>query len=88
MFHVKRVQLKIIVALNYSCATIPTMSELRTWLDGERGRGTKMATDLAVTPGAVFQWADTQVPAERVFKVSDLTGIPIQKLRPDLIGAA
>ncbi len=35
-------------------------------------------------PGAIVQWADNQVPAERIFKVAKLTGIPIEQLRPDL----
>lgn len=64
------------------------MNALRKYLDEERGRGVELARELGVTPGAVSQWAETQVPAERMFKVSDLTGISIQKLRPDLFGAA
>jgi DNA-binding transcriptional regulator YdaS (Cro superfamily) len=64
------------------------MSELRQYLDGERGRGSRLARDLGVTPGAVWQWASDQVPAERIFKVSELTGIPLSKLRPDLVGSA
>ncbi len=64
------------------------MKELRTYLDGERGRGVALARDLGVTPGAVWQWADTQVPAERIFRVSELTGIPIERLRPDIVKGA
>ena len=64
------------------------MTELRKYLDGGRGRGSDLARALGVTPGAVWQWADDRVPAERIFKVSELTGIPIGKLRPDLIGDA
>lgn len=64
------------------------MNALRKYLDEGRGRGVTLARDLDVTPGAVTQWADTQVPAERIFKVAELTGIPIEKLRPDLFGAA
>lgn len=64
------------------------MNELRKYLDEERGRGSDLARALGVTPGAVWQWADDRVPAERIFKVSELTGIPIGRLRPDLIGDA
>ncbi len=60
------------------------MSELRKYLDAERGRGSELARELDVTPGAVWQWADSQVPAERIFKVSEITKIPIKALRPDM----
>ena len=63
------------------------MSEFRKYLDEERGRGVKLAGELNVSSAAISQWAETQVPAERIFRVSDLTGIPIEKLRPDLLGA-
>lgn len=62
------------------------MSEFRKYLDGERGRCSWLASELEVTPSAVTQWADTQVPAERIFRVSELTGLPLEALRPDLIG--
>jgi DNA-binding transcriptional regulator YdaS (Cro superfamily) len=61
------------------------MSALRKWLDAERGRGANLAKELEITQGAISQWADTQVPAERLFVVSRLTEIPIKKLRPDLV---
>ena len=61
------------------------MSELRKYLDDEHGRGVWLANETGVTPGAVSQWADGQVPADRLFQVSSLTGIPIHKLRPDLV---
>ena len=64
------------------------MSELRKYLDAERGRGSALANALSVTPVAVWQWANSQVPAERIFRVSEITGIPLQKLRPDIVGAA
>jgi len=60
------------------------MTELRKWLDGERGRGVFLADELSVTAGAVWQWAESQVPAERIFMVSKLTKIPVNSLRPDL----
>jgi DNA-binding transcriptional regulator YdaS (Cro superfamily) len=64
------------------------MTALRKYLDEERGRAIALAQALDVTPGAITQWADKQVPAERIFKVSELTGIEIEKLRPDLFGEA
>lgn len=60
------------------------MSELRKYLDGERGRGSELARALEVTPGAVWQWADSQVPAERLFRIAEITKIPIKSLRPDM----
>ena len=60
------------------------MSNLRAWLDEERGRGVALARDLNVSSAAIAQWADSQVPAERIFRVSELTKIPIEELRPDL----
>jgi len=64
------------------------MTELRKWLDGERGRGVFLAGELGVTAGAVWQWAESQVPAERIFTVSELTEIPVSSLRPDLFPKA
>lgn len=60
------------------------MSEFPKYLEAERGRTTWLAAELDVTPSAVSQWAISQVPAERIFRVSELTGIPLNKLRPDL----
>jgi len=60
------------------------MSALRKYLDEKHGRGKDLAKAMGVTPGAIVQWADNQVPAERIFKVAKLTGIPIEHLRPDL----
>jgi DNA-binding transcriptional regulator YdaS (Cro superfamily) len=60
------------------------MSKLREYLDGERGRGVKAAADLDVTPGAIWQWAENQVPGERVIPLEKVTGISRHELRPDL----
>jgi transcriptional regulator with XRE-family HTH domain len=64
------------------------MSELLKYLKEERGRAIELARALEVTPGAITQWANDKVPANRLFKVSKITGIPIEKLRPDLVGGA
>lgn len=64
------------------------MNALRKWLDEGQGRGIDLARKIGVTPSAVTQWADGRVPAERIFRVSEVTGIPLQKLRPDIEGIA
>jgi DNA-binding transcriptional regulator YdaS (Cro superfamily) len=46
----------------------------------------RLAREIGVTRGAVAQWE--QVPAERLGVVSRVTGIPIERLRPDLFKVA
>lgn len=58
------------------------MKTLDAWLKAERGRLSKLATDLKITPGAISQW--DKVPAERIRDVSLATGIPMRELRPDM----
>jgi DNA-binding transcriptional regulator YdaS (Cro superfamily) len=41
-----------------------------------------LARSLGITHGAVNQWR--RVPAERVVDVERVTGIPREKLRPDI----
>ena len=60
------------------------MSELRKYLDGGRGRGSDLARALDVTPGAIWQWAEERVPAERVLQVERVTGVSRHDLRPDI----
>lgn len=60
------------------------MQELRTWLNGERGRRTALAAKLGITPGALSQW--TQVPPDRALDVERITGISRHQLRPDVFG--
>lgn len=62
------------------------MNEFGEWLSAERGRVTKLADAIGVTHSAVSQW--NQVPAERVVQVEKVTGIPREKLRPDIFGKA
>lgn len=45
---------------------------------------TDLAKALGVTPGAVWQWSQKRVPAERVLEVERITGIPRHEMRPDL----
>ena len=58
------------------------MDTLRTHLKAERGNLSKLAAAIGVTPGAIAQW--DKVPADRVVEIERVTGIPRQKLRPDL----
>lgn len=57
---------------------IDVLALLRT----PRGRLTRIAEALGVTPWAVCKWR--KVPAERVLAVERVTGIPRYKLRPDI----
>jgi DNA-binding transcriptional regulator YdaS (Cro superfamily) len=41
-----------------------------------------LARALGITHGAISQWR--RIPAERVIDVERVTGIPREKLRPDL----
>lgn len=45
------------------------------------GTSKKLADELKIKPQAVSQWS--RIPLNRVFKVSELTGIPSHELRPD-----
>lgn len=46
---------------------------LKTWLEGERGRSKALADALGVTPGRVSQMADDGVPPKFMFAVRDFT---------------
>ena len=41
-----------------------------------------LARKLGITPGSLFEWK--RVPAHRILQVEAVTGIPREKLRPDL----
>lgn len=60
------------------------MDKLKTWLDSERGRLTRLAAACEITHSAVWQW--DRVPSDRVLVVEKVTGIPRAELRPDLYG--
>lgn len=62
------------------------METLTNWFEAERGRISKLAAALGVTPGAISQWRT--VPAERMGDVSRITGIPLKDLRPDIFAKA
>lgn len=46
------------------------------------GGRAQLASLIGVTKSAVYQWR--RVPAERVLAVEAATGVPRQRLRPDL----
>ncbi|TGV61094.1 hypothetical protein EN784_01455 [bacterium M00.F.Ca.ET.141.01.1.1] len=58
------------------------MEKLKAYLAEERGRATKLAVAIGVSPSAISMW--DQVPADRVGAVSKATGIPPHELRADL----
>lgn len=58
------------------------MEQLIKYLDAKRGRMSELARALRITPAAIKQWS--VVPADKVVMISAFTGIPRQKLRPDL----
>lgn len=61
---------------------MPPMDHLTKYLNAERGRRVQLAAMLGISPAAISMW--TIVPSERVVDVERHTGIPRQKLRPDL----
>ncbi len=46
----------------------------------------RLAREIGITRGAVAQWE--KVPAERIGDVARVTGIPMERLRPDLFEAS
>ncbi len=50
------------------------------------GGGTALANALKLRPSAISNWRHTGIPIRRVRRVSELTGIPMAELRPDLFG--
>lgn len=46
----------------------------------------RLAREIGITRGAVAQW--DKVPGERLVSVSRVTGIPMERLRPDLFKEA
>lgn len=58
------------------------IEKLRKWIKAERGRLTSLASELQITPAAINQW--DVVPADKVVRISNFTGIRRSDLRPDL----
>lgn len=46
----------------------------------------EIARRIGITRGAIYQW--DRVPAERLGQISSITGIPPERLRPDLFEGA
>ena len=53
-----------------------------TLIRARRGLSAKVAHGLGLTRAAVVKW--DKVPAERVVEIERITGIPRERLRPDL----
>jgi len=58
------------------------LEELRAWGEREGHNSSAIARMLGIKRQAVSSWQ--RIPAERVRQVSQLTGIPAWRLRPDL----
>jgi DNA-binding transcriptional regulator YdaS (Cro superfamily) len=50
----------------------------------DRGGYAKVGQLLGVTRQTVYRWVWNRVPAERVAEVEYVTGIPRERLRPDI----
>lgn len=50
----------------------------------------QIAAEIGVDPVTVWRWENGKVlvPTERLAKIESVTGIPRQKLRPDIFGEA
>lgn len=62
--------------------------DLKTYLSKERGRASKLATELRVTPTTISEWAGGKkpIPAERCTEIERCTKgkVTCEDLRPDL----
>jgi DNA-binding transcriptional regulator YdaS (Cro superfamily) len=58
------------------------MDILRAHLKAERGRLSRLAEAIQLSPATIHGWH--QVPAEHVNAVAKFTGIPREQLRPDI----
>jgi DNA-binding transcriptional regulator YdaS (Cro superfamily) len=63
------------------------MNELQKWLD-QNPTQAELAKKIGVTQGAISQWLKRGVPPKRVRAVERVTGIPRERLRPDIYGGA
>lgn len=59
---------------------------LKELLKSRNMRLSQLALLLDVDKSVTTRWAQKKIPAERVIEVEGATGIPRQKLRPDLYG--
>lgn len=58
---------------------------LRKWREENRLTQTELAERIGIDQPSLSRWErGGKIPAERVRKVSEVTGIPREELRPDL----
>jgi len=65
----------------------PKSDALRLWRTANGLTQAQLAEKFKVKDAAVNKWERGQIPAERVLQVSDFTGLPPHRLRPDLYRA-
>ena len=63
---------------------IPSMDKITKQAVAKAGGVNAVAAALGITKQAVSQWK--KIPAAKVRQMTELTGIPAQKLRPDIFG--
>ena len=64
----------------------PMATEITLMAIQAAGGATALARELGIKPPSVYSWR--QIPPKRVQAISRLTGIPPEKLRPDLFEVA
>lgn len=64
------------------------MEKLAAYLRDNRLKQKDFAASIGVTPGAVSQWlSGGRISLERVARIHELTGIPVQELVPRLFAS-
>jgi hypothetical protein len=58
-------------------------NRFQTYMQNNPGSITGLANQMGITKGAVWQWTVKEVPMDRVFTVSRLTGLSLGDIRPD-----
>lgn len=58
------------------------MKKLLRYLRAKRGRLTRLAEKLEVSPSTILTWK--QIPPQRCIAIEEFTGIPKSVLRPDI----
>jgi len=49
-----------------------------------RRRATELADALKLSKAAVYRWRHGEIPVKRLVAVSEVTGFPRERLRPDI----
>ena len=63
-----------------------TISPLRTYRETSKLTLEKLGADFGVHKTTILRWEEGGVPVDRLADVERVTGIPRQKLRPDIFG--